>query len=169
MDVGQPQTQGHRPRMSIALYSHLLNLTQAGLWKSCQPRAGSRFSSLTVYNDVHTRHHFLDGPLDPTRDSELVMNLLSHIPPGKNRKEGFVAGLGCTAPGHVPPPHPEEERLRRRYPGAFIWLCCTTVKGSPWVYILSPSLLERSGKHPYWKMQAFLMSVIPKVYGYNQL
>lgn len=44
-----------------------------------------------VDNDIHTRDHFLDGPLDPTRDGELVMNLFSQALPVKNRKEGFVS------------------------------------------------------------------------------
>lgn len=58
-------------------------------WTDWQPIVSSRCITLVVHNDAHTRDHFLDGSLDPTRGGELVMNLFSLVLPVKKRKEGF--------------------------------------------------------------------------------
>lgn len=67
-----------------------------------------------VDNDIHTRDRFLDGPLDPTRDGELVVNLFSQALPVKNRKEGFVSGCHLYVSwGSVPHTTPAAKTLPR--------------------------------------------------------
>lgn len=65
-----------------------------------------------VDNDIHTRDHFLDGPLDPTRDGELAVNLFSQALPVRNKRKALFPGVTCTSPGEVPPTPPGEEAAK---------------------------------------------------------
>lgn len=122
-----------------------------------------------VDNDIRTRDHFLDGPSDATRDGELVVNLSSLVLPVRHRKEGFVSWchlyISC---GHAPP------TTRRRG--------CKDFTQEP---LSSCVALQLRLAHPFtfyfvasWKevgnvrigtRKLFLVSVIPKVHGSNQL
>lgn len=122
-----------------------------------------------VDNDIHTRDRFLDGPLDPTRDGELVVNFFSRALPVRNRKEGFVSwshlriSWGST-------PHTTRRRGSKDFTQEPLSGCVALqlrLAHRFTFYFVASWKEVRNVRFGICKH--FLVSVIPKVHGSNQL